>query len=550
MPAIWYPGCKCRFQIRFEDFLPLPPLPAPPGTPGAAEAFGSGAAVSTGFVSSNMDIIPYSVSVELNSYRKADEARITLPLASMPFDPRILRAMTVQVFGGTFTPKEWAEANGPVDSKGLILPDFVPLTGGRKEAGESNEIFRGFVDMAEMSLSGHDTITLTARDLTGELIDKEVSPGYLNDLPEAMPLDLLIQLLLTGDGAPTPEISRRFGVPGFRGLLVVNESSQKPLPSIAQIRPPQWLDSLKTTRRGRKNPPTSGSNQSYWDVITDLVVSAGLIVYMRPGVSPIPNATLLPAAEIVISDPRTYYKENTIPGGPVANLNVRAFIYGRNLTELNISRKLGGVKTPTIEVVAHDTDTGETIRGRYPPILLKNNNSPTVSGIGDNEEIKVFELDEISGPGATAQLDVVAQSIHEQLARGEMKVNFTTKAMSGLLINADEGIEADLFRLRPGDPIQILVDSADVETGYVSSYTLFTKAPFLQRVDQMISNGIAPSVAFAAATALDNPFIQTTFRTQKIMCSWSNDSGWEFGIDAINYLDVRNAAPFEAVPSL
>ena len=502
------------------------------------------------FAAVGLDVTPFTCSVERNSYRKADEARLTIPLKDLPFDPRIIRAGTVQIFGGTFTSQEFADANGPVGAEGLVLPDAVPP--GRSEAGASNELFRGFIDDWEINLEGKDVVSVTARDLTGPLLDAEIGENFLRDLPQNLPLDQVIQLLLTGDGSPTPEISRRFGLPGFRGLVVLNETANldagEPLldlPTLAEIRPPQWLDSKGTSKKGRRNSPNGSQKQSYWDAITDLCVSAGYIVHMRPGTKPIdlPGVgTVLPASEIVITTPQTLYRESSTSTGAFIDLtSVRTFTYGLNVNSIRVKRKLGGVKVPSVEVRAFDTITGEQVSARFPPLLRKKNNRPAPSGVGDREEVKTFLLDEIGGPNAAAQLETAARSIYEQLGRGEMEVHIRTKHMAGLLENVDEGIEADMFRLLPSDPIRIEIDAGDVETGRVAAHTLFSNSSLQQRVKSMVERGIPADVAFIAGTAMDNPFVQNEFRCQKVNLSWVNNNGWEFQCMAINYLDVRDS---------
>src|SRR5690606_28871176 len=260
------------------------------------------------------------------------------------------------------------------------------------------------------------------------LLDKEIPENALRDLPKTLPLDQVIQLLLTGDGAPTPELSRRFGVPGFRGILVINEASDPtpqglaklrngeradqpgdrvPMPTLGQVRPPQWFDSKKTVKKGKKGQGKTHKH-SYWDAITDLCVSAGYIVYMRTPTNTITlpgGRVVLPATEIVISTPRTYYKDDAF-----MDPNRRVFIHGVNVNELKISRKLRGVKVPSIEVRAYDPVIGETRRARFPPNRKVNRTS--LSGKGDREEIRIFVLDDASGPGAQGQLDLAARSIY------------------------------------------------------------------------------------------------------------------------------------------
>jgi hypothetical protein len=243
-----------------------------------------------------------------------------------------------------------------------------------------------------------------------------------------------------------------------------------------------------------------------------------------------------PATEIVISDPRTYYEDTfEEQWNPVEK---RAFIYGHNVETLSVKRKLGGIKTPSIEVRTQDTRTGKRISAKFPP--TKKNNRPTTAQ-GDSEEVKVFVLDEISGPNAKDRLMQAAQSIYEQMGRGEMEVHITTKHLSGLRYNLDAEEAADLFFLRPADPIIVEIAPALVENGQVNAYTLFTNSSFEEQVAAMLAVGLDEQVATLAATAMQNPFIQREFRTQKIVASWDHNSGWAFEIDGINYLDVRDA---------
>jgi hypothetical protein len=411
-------SCKVRLQIRLETFVPevLEPETFDPFAALGPEAFGPGIYADVVGLRNDticVDLIPYSATVELNSYRLADTARVTIPFQRLPFDPRIIRSATLQVFGGLFTPGEFAEAMAP-DGPGLLLPDVVPE--GRVDAGVSNELFRGFVDTWKLKVPTGDKmiIDIDARDSTGPLLDAELPPNALRDIPRDMPLDKVIQLLLTGDGAPTKELSRRFGLPGFRGIVVVNETGDSELtldlPTIAESRPPQWLDSAKKVKKGRKGGGSAnGAKVTYWDAITDLCVSAGYIVYMRAGTIPIniPGlGAVLPAAEIVISNPRTYYANDAATGESLLDVDkTRCFIYGLNAQDIEIERKLTGTKTPTIEVMTYNTDTGQRLRARFPPVPV--NNAPAV-GSGQREEVKQFLLDQIGGPKAQERLNAAA----------------------------------------------------------------------------------------------------------------------------------------------
>ena len=206
MPT-WYPACKVRLQVRLEDntrgIYPPPLRTVQPGE--GPESFGSGS--STGlpddeFQVVTQDIVPLSCTVELNSYRTADTCKVEIQLSRFPIDPRLVRAISVQVFGGVFSAEDFAAANGPRGAPGILLPDLTDPSVGVPDSfgGVTNELFRGFADDIDISMGSDDAVvSLTCRDLSGELLDAEIPPNMLAELPGFLRLDEAIQLLLTGD---------------------------------------------------------------------------------------------------------------------------------------------------------------------------------------------------------------------------------------------------------------------------------------------------------------------------------------------------------------
>lgn len=551
----WYPLAKVRFQIRVEDFADDAPLPVAVAPDTGSEAFGLAQEHQEGgdFVSSGYDTVPYTVNVERNSYRQADECRLTIPLARMPFDPRVIRAATVQIFGGVVDPAAYAESMQK-GNLGLLIPDATA-------GGASNELFRGFVDEWEITLSDHDVLEVTARDLTSFLVDAEIPENALRDIPDGTRLDDVIRLILFG-GAITDEtgkaLVRREGLSGVRGLVVRNATGDD-LPVINQIKPPNWFDSKRTLKKGKKRAVKDAQKMSYWDMITDLCLSAGFICYIRSDTQDDadPTATLgqraqPAAAELVISNPRTYYQKATQFGDLIIpQTEVREFFYGINVDELKIRRKFGGTKVPTIEIRNHDARTGKDLIGRFPK--RAKNNKPAPSGRGDREEVQVFALDDVSGPDAQVIIDAAAESIYQQLSRGEMEVQLKTKVLSALPRNATpqivsrEGsttppvLDADMFRMVAGDPIIVTIDQADVEAGRVSQFTLLQASTPEAQVQAMEIAGVRRDVAQRIAVANQSDFVQTEFRLQKSIMTWTFEHGWEFELHAINFLVIRHA---------
>lgn len=536
MAANVYPGVKIRLKLRLEDFgVDPPPAEFFAGKDGI-EAFGGGGKepVAIGDYIRVIDLQPFDFQVEKNSPRKADTAKVTFPRSKFPVDPQIVRSLGLQIFAGCYTPTEYAEANGPTGAEGLTIPDIVPA--GRPFAGESNEIFRGFVDEYGVTLRGGGNIVeLTARDTTGFFMDAEIVENTLKGLPADMPLDELIRGMLQGDGLP-PETTRRGGLPGARGTAVVVETSRA-MPTIAQIRPPSWYDAKRKVKRPRKRTAEKTKKMSYWDFVTDLAVSAGLKAYVRRGRKPanIPGlGYVLPAAEIVICDAQTYYSGKVSKKTPL-------FAYGRNIEELVLRRQLGGPAMKTIEVRSFDRVRGVQIRARYPPEAQKRTNKATPSGKGDREEISVYEIAELSGPNALEQAQAAARSFYDQLARGEFTVNIRTRALSCVPGNETDSLSPDMLYLNPGDPIQVITDPARDQYGqvtYEGQLKSMSEAEFKKTI---IANGIPVAAAGPIAKAQYDPRVQNTFFCQTVAIGWTAQNGFDFNVGAINYLDARGA---------
>jgi len=534
VPAVRYPLCKVRVKLRLEDFEIDAPPPDLIKLPGNIEGFGSGAEgeISTNPYVRTVDLQPLSVTVEKNSPRKADTAKVTILRSKLPVDPQIIRSATLQVFFGCVSSEEYADAMGPVNAPGLVLPDVVP--DGRPFAGESNEHFRGFVDLwgSEQGENG-GYIELTARDTTGFFIDAEIPQNPLTGIPATMTIDKVIEAMISGDGLPAP-ISKRGGLAGAKGTAVVVETS-RPVPTLAEIKPPTWFTAKKKAAKGKKPHAPKMKQMKFWDFVTDLCVAAGLKAYMRSGKTPINIPGLgyvLPAAEIVICDAATYYAGSSVGG--------RIFVYGHNCKSLKVRRVLGGTPTPVVEVRSYDWETETQIIGRYPPDKRTNKATPT--GAGDKEEITVYEMDEITGPNAAERATEAARHIFDQLARGEYEVSIQTTALNADPANDDSELAPDLFYLRPADPIKVIMDPArdafGLRNGPDGGPITISPDEFVQT---MIANGIEPDVAVLIANASGDPRRQETFFTQTVAISWSNKAGVAFDIQAINYLDVRNA---------
>lgn len=516
-----YAASKVRLKVRFEDYGDELPMPLLPLSGKGAEAFGGGGVVEAtpSAYTETQDIIPKSWRVELNSPRKADTATVVFDLDQLEIEPQAIRSATIQIFAGVISSADFARSNYAPGQAGYLLPDAVPP--GYVGAGMSWEIFRGFVDTWTIDYDSHE-LEVRCRDSTSFFIDARIPENAMRNVTRGSTIKEAIEAIIAG-------------FPGARGTVVVVEVS-RPLPRLGEFLPPSWFDGGGRLTKPKKAKAKQPKEMSLWDMFEDLCVSAGLKAYMR---APRIAATIaglgavLPAAELVICDPQTYYE------GQAGSLGLRKFRQGINCEGLRIERQLGGNPVPYIEVRSWDPVAGKQVIGRYPKIKVNaKTNRPMPTGKGDRAEYDVYTIDTLSGPQAQGQADAIARSFYEQLGRGEFTVRLRTHVMNAIPTNVGLETAADMLLLRPADTIDVASEPqrGDVIVHGAGVHAGSTVEDLVQR---MVARGFPPRFAAKAAKAAKDPRVQRMFRVQTNIVEFQNDGGYTFNIDAISFLDAR-----------
>src|SRR3990167_868395 len=176
----WYPSAKVRLRVRFDELGSAHSVPAPAvargerraGQSAAARVLrysrlaGEGWAEGEGYVLEPMTtpelratiaeggssddeltwqigaVLPQSCSVERNGIRAADTFKVELPFHDFPFDPRLVRAIGVEVYVGVVSADDFGEGMEGAEWGGEPLA-LVPDSAGE---GQSNRRIIGVVD--------------------------------------------------------------------------------------------------------------------------------------------------------------------------------------------------------------------------------------------------------------------------------------------------------------------------------------------------------------------------------------------------------------------
>jgi hypothetical protein len=460
------------------------------------------------------EIEPLAVTIERNGLNAADTASISIAYDDAPFDPRILRACGIEIVIGVVAADDF-EAGMEREERQAdgSLRSLVRRPSGGDFIGTTR--FVGFVDDWAVAYSEQgDTISLECRDMSAPLRDLKINPGDSIDL--LLPLDEGIERFLAAV-SPTTE--------GVRVTYLGEGSPPVPADALAPTRRPRRGARARRQRRG-------GQNMTLWDHITDVARSVGFI-------------PMLDGYSIVIAEARTLY----------SSLGSARMVYGRNVEKLDFTRRLQGVKVPTIEVRAYDPTLGRTRWARYPvrsgeptsgvfgedrPPRPLRPNEVTPSGANPTESIRVLSVSGVVDPDVLSR---VARNAFEQLGRQEIEGSLATSDVSSLGLDPTE---ADLLDLRVGEPIEVLIAAGaapGTEEEEPNNTLARLQAQDRQRREQYLRTiGWGEDVARRFAALQDASGFQTVFRTQNVRVAWSNNEGVKLEIGFVNYVTVREDA--------
>lgn len=454
---------------------------------------GSNAKLSKTYV---VECRPKKVDVNINDYTQADTFNMELDYKSFPFDPRAIRALGVTIH--------------MEDTNDVIKPTAA------------NVVFQGFADEETITLDDDSrTVAFEGRDFTSCLIDAPFPKG--SPIPLTTPLEQLLKDLVTA-------------VPATVDLKVENRTEQE-LPTLAQFSPDfNSLSGQKNVRR----------DDTYWDVIQDLVGRAGLIAYIE-------------LDKLVISRPRVLY----------SRAQAIQFIYGKNLKKLEFKRKLGRQKNFNIKVVSLDIQSKQVIQALIPEeateewsqsigvprarIKIPKNqvksfgkdtkktgvttatNAGTPRATPDEQEDAPFLSFRIPKIKNKQQLVKIGEGIFEEIGRQQIDGSMETLEMRQFLDDGkSQRTTFNLLKVRNGTPVGVEI----VQTDMVAMSRIRSTE---DRVRYLVSQGYPPNSAVGIVEALAISVGKTpmVFYTKAARFSLS-DQGFNMNLEFVNFIELQN----------
>lgn len=522
----YYPACKVRLIVRFDEFSDEPSAvpPEKPATmrkghkdkgqvldysidPDAPEGVtryrlaGRGQTEAQEASKDNLThviegIIPVRATLEKNTYKEADTLELELSYLDLPFDPRTVRSCAVECYMGTIDADTWRE---------YMRLQTIPELPDESEYG-TNRQFKGWIDDWRVNWTSENaaSVELSCRDNTSLFIDQDAPPQIKVD-PKVGIDEALAKYLAC--------------FPQFEGIGVEYRPQNE--------EPPKLKDVMQRSSQRNGGVGPGKDKMSVWDFIIDVTGMVGCVAFMD-------------GETVVIQKPRTLYARGFSRledpwRGRVADdipMNNRTMIFGRNLSEFNVSRRYNENAPRNIEVRCYLPERKKTLVVRFPGVTSK-----AQPGESADKSVTVFR---VAGVQSKEALQVIAQSIYEDVSRQELEVSMKTPNIASF---GGDNAEPDLLYLQAGDPIEVYFAKDDTgdpvllpaTQAQVENSLLVTDKTF----EYLQSLGYDADIAKAYAQAYTNAGYQTAFRVAKVVYDWSDDEGLTIGIDAVNYIEVR-----------
>lgn len=509
-----YPSVVVHLILKFEEKLTVrvneggdnfvnEPLVTNPGSVGAQV----------------MNRVPQKCTVDLQGHTQAATFKLAFDYRELPIDPRTVSAARIEIYAGTVSAENFADGMNREVTPGVRRSILATRTPEGRTIDKDLRLV-GLVDKwtVDMGEEGSE-VQMEGRDLRGLLLDSPLvtprdMPRRGGTPPRAAPAgrqprkkrsSILDRL----------DCSQNIAALVLQILEEHDQIRRLPFPIEVSCRAEQFDDGIIPSpgnashvprhRRGAggrgASPGGGADNMNFWDLITRYCQIVGCVprfVGRRLVISP---------GKDLFRQLNTQLSETAFLGNAVRSNNevtdtwgIRRLVYGRDIKTMKITRNYAGhAKPKAVRVVTFNRSA--ITRGRHeerhmeavwPPRNVREGRAEGLStghgrdirdSLGGQESQEVLTIVE---PRATtmAQLVSVAQSMYEQIGRGEIKGDIEA---AGLTSFGGSNADPDLIRLRVGDPVEVLVDAShlDSRSPIVSTLNRTMQLPFSEAVAEV-----------------------------------------------------------------
>ncbi len=384
MSRIYYPQARAILQIVFDGFGPSARDTPPKIIP----------------------VLPKTVTVHRNAYRQADSWELVFDGQDLPVDPQLIRSGAAEIF--LFETLGLSDASHQVTRQsGLQRTDRTSVEGIQEELGLSDKdrftfdnrpMIAGLFDEHSIEMSsGGKWVSIQGQDYTLFLKSRQYPPdatGKARRIPSGKRLDkILCNLLALADTQG-------------KLTLVTRDIALVDLPIVG----------ANETRGNKRGIPVE-QGTSYWDVMYNLAIRHGCILYVD-------------GLNVVLA--RVQNARDRIS-------TAKHIAWGKNLDSLNMSRKLGKEKVPRQVVKGYNPKTRQKITVEWP----KNRQAtPGTLGVEEDE----FAITAVTGNYSKEDLLELAKGKFNLIGQSERSVRFSTRDLKDLK-------EKDMLDLKAGDTV-------------------------------------------------------------------------------------------------
>jgi hypothetical protein len=565
---VYYPSLAVNLRIRFEESmnLTLPDPESPDSITDSPSAFPSTKKLTPLFMTGQKDrlsqilgLVPKMAEIAVNGYRQASTFSLTLEWRDFPIDPRLIRAIGVEVYLDSVNDGDFARGiiNPTLGRRvSVVVPDDTPITGNQVLVGTGDEISTQWNDKGII-------VHLEGRNNVGILIDLPFSPASLHKLKHNQTISDVVRQILSfhpeGKDLPVKVVSDDF-------------ANQNEFPNGEPVLAnPGDLTQVQMGASGQQpgvDVKGDAASLTFWDIITQYCWYVGVVPFFSGEelhLRPARKLFELQQAEMSF-DPvggRTPFRG----GGPrfvrtgtgrdsrTEKFLYRRMVYGQNIHDLKFDRKLGGRKPPLVICYSANPSSmkgrgaiNKTVQASWPdaasgtidPNKLKKQKVTTVAPSGEVTQQEVIRIP-VPGIASENRLRGIARQIYEEISRQEVGGSCATKELASF---GGDNDDADLCKLRAGDAVEFRIPASSLSSPVVNQVVGQNSMSFEQAVAAVKKRlgGVDDSLARAIVATSRNavPELQRTFRVGNVKYGWDASSGLAIDFDFQNYIEARN----------